>query len=115
MFHRGVEEWGGFRILRRELVSERREHGDESVAPICQGKDIEFVEGFGSVRYRGDQPVDAVLTDTLREERDDFEKYSGAGAKFLKQGEASESSIVTTRFLSCSVHSTLVRHNPHLF
>ena len=115
MLLRGTEEWRGFRTLWREMVLERREYRDKSGPPMCQGKDIEFVEDFGSVRYRGEQPVDAALTDTLREERNDFEKFSGAGVKFLKQGETSESSIVMTRFLSCSVRSTLVRRRPHLF
>ena len=97
------------------MVQELRKHHDKSVTPMCQGKDVEFVIDFGSVRYRREQPVDAALTDTLREERDDFEKCSGARVKFLKQGEASESSIMTTRLLSCSVRSTLVRRCPHLF
>jgi hypothetical protein len=72
-------------IFGRKIVSERCEHRDESIAPICQRKDAELVEDTGSVRDGGEQPFEVVLVDALWEKCDDSKKRSGIGAKFLEQ------------------------------
>ena len=67
-----------------KVISERRQHRDESVAPICQRKDTGFVEDGSSVGDGGEQPIDVVLIDALREESDDTEEVTGAGTKFAE-------------------------------
>ena len=66
-----AEERGRLLILRTRVVSEWCKHRDEPIAPVCQGKDAEFVEESGTVRGSGEQPFKAVLVDALREEGDD--------------------------------------------
>ena len=68
------------------MISEWREHRDISVAPIRQGKDVELVNDVCSVGYGWKKPVKVVLVDTLGEEGDDAEKFSGVRAKPLEHG-----------------------------
>ena len=76
-----AEEWGRPWVLRTEIVSEGRQHRDEVVASICQRKCTKLVEYAQSVGDRGEQPVKVVLTDTLREECDDSEDFTGDGTE----------------------------------
>ena len=39
-----AEEWGCPWIPRTKIVSEWREHGNEAVVLMCQGKNTEFVD-----------------------------------------------------------------------
>ena len=71
-------------ILGRKVVSEWREHRNESVAPICQGNDAELVEDVSSVRDSGEQPIKIVFINALREECDDSEKRRAIRAKVLE-------------------------------
>ena len=69
-----------------KIISEWRQHRDESPAPIRQRKNAELVEDVGSVEDGREQPVEIVLIDALREEGDDFEERSCIGPKFLEHG-----------------------------
>ena len=71
-------------ILGTKIVLEGCQHRDESVTPICQGKNAEVVEDICSVGDCREQPIEVVLINSLREECDDSEKPSGVGAEFLK-------------------------------
>ena len=53
-----------------KVVSDWRQHRDEAVAPICQRKNTEPVEGVLSVGYGGKKPVEVFLVDALGEEGD---------------------------------------------
>ena len=66
------------------MISERREHRDESVAPICQGKDAELVEDVDPIWDGRKQPIKVVLIDALRKEGDDSKERSGIIVKFLE-------------------------------
>jgi len=63
------------------MVSERRQHRDERVVSICQGKSAECVEDVNSVGDGWKQPVEAVFADALREKCDDLKKPLGVRAK----------------------------------
>ena len=71
-------------IFRAEIVSEWRQHPDESVDPICQRKNAEFVEDPFSVRDAGKQPENVTLINTLREKSNDLEDVMSVGAEFLE-------------------------------
>src|ERR1700753_2013876 len=66
------------------MVSNRCQHRDEAVDPMCQRKNTELIEDVLSVGDRGKQPVEVLLVDTLREKRDDSQKFPGIGAEFLE-------------------------------
>ena len=68
-------------------MSERCEHRDESVVPICQREDAEPVEGACSIGDGGKQLLEVVLVDALWEEGNNSKKRSGIGAKFLEHRE----------------------------
>ena len=68
------------------MVPERGQHRDKSVTLVCEEKGAERVEDVCSVEYAGEQPLDLVLTDTLREECDCPEELPGIRAEFLEHG-----------------------------
>ena len=68
-----------------KIVSEWCQHHDEAIASIGQRKNAEFVESVPSVGDAGEQPLEIVLVDALREEGDDSEEVAGVGAEFLKR------------------------------
>ena len=72
-----MEEWRRPWILGTEVVADWCQHCDESVAPIRQRKNTEFVEDVLSVGDGGEKPVEVRFVNAL--------------------GEESESSIVAAR------------------
>ena len=79
-----AKERRGRWILETEVVSEWREHRDESVAPVYQGKGAILVEDVRAVGDRRKQPIKVLFVDTLREEGNNSQNCSGVGAKFLE-------------------------------
>ena len=79
-----VEEWNRHRILGEKVITDWGQHCDEAVVSICQRENAKPVEHVLPAGNRRKQPVDVVLVDTLREERNDSEKVAGVGTKFLK-------------------------------
>ena len=66
----------------------RFEHCNETVTPLHQRKDADFVEENSFVGDRGKQPVEVVLVDTLREEGNDTEDTASIETKILEHGGA---------------------------
>ena len=64
------------------MISERRQHCDESIASIRKGESAERVEHAWSVGDGREQPIDILFVDTLWEEGDDSKKPSGIRSKF---------------------------------
>ena len=81
-----TKEWGGFGILGAKVFSDRCQHCDEPVVPICQRKDAEFVEDVLSVGDRGKEPIEVVLVHALREESDHSQKVAGVGPELVESG-----------------------------
>ena len=99
-----VEEWGEPWTFRAKVVSEGCQHGDQTVASVCQRKKAEFVKGCFSVGGRGkwlarsdgkqpnknascrEQPLQVVLIDALRKEGNDTEEVTSVRAELLKNG-----------------------------
>src|ERR1700753_826903 len=76
-----TEEWGRFRILGVEIVSNWCQHRNEAIVPIRQRENAELVEHVLSVRDRGEKPVQIFLVYALREEGDDSEEVTSVGAE----------------------------------
>ena len=60
-----------------EIISERCQHRDESLASIGQGENAECVERVWSVRDGWEQPIGVSFVHTLQEEGDNSEKPTG--------------------------------------
>jgi hypothetical protein len=70
-------------MLGSKILSDWCQHGDETVAPICQRKDAECVEDVLSVGDGRKQPIEVVLVDALWEEGNNLEEFSGAWNRFV--------------------------------
>ena len=79
-----AEEWGCTRIPGSKVVSEGCQHCDEVGASICQGESAECVKDARYVGDCGKQPVEVVLIDALREERDNFEDFTSDGTELVE-------------------------------
>ena len=93
-------------ILGRKIVSEWRKHRDESVAPMCQGKDKEPAEDVGPVETTSQRHSRRRLAGRKRQLREALGHW---GRIHRREG----SSIVSARLLLCFVCSTLVRCLSH--
>ena len=58
----------------------------ESVVSMCQRKNTESVADVRSVGDAGEQPLDLILVNTLREEGNNLEELPGIGTEFLEHG-----------------------------
>jgi len=67
-----------------EIISEWHQHRSESVALICQGEGVEFVEHVWSTGDGRKQPVYVLFIDTLEEGGKDPQETSGIGTEFLE-------------------------------
>ena len=81
-----TEEGGGFRVSGVEVVSDRCQHRDETIASVCQRKSAELIEDVLSVGDGGEEPGEVFLVYPLWEERDDFEEVTGVGAECVECG-----------------------------
>ena len=66
------------------MVPEWRQHCHKSFASIRQGEDAECIEDVCSVGGGGEQPLEVVFVDALREEGNDSKEPSGVRAEFLE-------------------------------
>ena len=68
------------------MVSDWRQHCDETAAPIRQRKNTEFVEDVHYVGNRGEEPVEVFHVDALGEEGDDCKEVMRVGAEAAEGG-----------------------------
>jgi len=99
------------------MVSERRQHRDERVVSICQGKSAECVKDVDSVGDGWKQPVKVDLVGALRKKCGDLGGPPGVRVKpsGRRGEEGSETSIVVARLLLCCVSSMSARRPSHSF
>ena len=72
-------------IRGTKIISEWGKHCDEIAAAVCERENTELVEGGVYIGDGWKKPVEVVLVDTLREERNHTEKLSGIVAKSFEQ------------------------------
>jgi len=80
-----AKERRGHWILGAEIVPEWREHRDEPVVSICQGKNAERIEGVCDIGDSGEQPANIIFVDALGQEGNDSEKRSCIRAELLER------------------------------
>lgn len=92
------------------MVSDWRQHGDESFALICQGKDAEFVKDSPSVGGGWKRPANIVLVD---EKATTPSGLRPLGPSLWNVWETSKSSVVAASLSLRPVQSTRAQRTFH--
>jgi hypothetical protein len=63
------------------MVSDRRQHCEKAVVPVCQRKETELVKDVLLLGDCGKKPVEVLLVDALGKESDNFKEVAYIGSK----------------------------------